>query len=164
MNLSRITSLEPEWTPLVEAIAAMITLAPEYVVVQTYPANSDDLGPYVQTLQEENGALTIEAVSDAYFPGIIGPDALNTLRELGWEDPSDSGLPNFNIFLNGDEVKPGEVAAFLVITLRDVYLITANHQFECAPQDLFIQVVHGEFGVSPGLRFSPLDISRWRNT
>lgn len=163
MNLARIDSLGQEWAPLIETIAALITLAPEFVVVQTYPRNSDEIGPYVQTLQEEDGFLTIEAASDTYLPGVIGPDALNTLHEFGWEDPSDTGLPNYNILLKGEDVRPGDVAAFLVLTLRDVYLVTTNHQFECAPLDLFVQVVHGEFGITPGLRFSPFDFSMRRD-
>lgn len=162
MNLTRLSTLEPRWNSLVETVAAMITLAPEYVVLQTYSPEGQELGAYVQTLQEEDGALTLEASSDTYFPGLINPDSLNTLHELGWEDPSEFGLPNYNIFLQSDEVKPGEVAAFLVLTLRDVYGITPSHQFECAPQELFIQIVHGEFGKAPGLRFSPIDLSQLR--
>lgn len=159
MNLSKLSTLEPRWSSLIKTIAAMITLAPEYVVVQAYSPEGEEVGAYVQTLQEEDGALTLEAASDTYFPGLINPDSLNTLHELGWEDPSEFGLPNYNIFLTSDEVKPGDVAAFLVLTLRDAYGITTSHRFECAPQELFIQIVYGDFGTAPGLRFSAIDIN-----
>jgi hypothetical protein len=160
MNLTRLSTLEPQWSSLIETIAAMLTLAPEYVVVQTFASTGEELGAYVQTLQEEDGALVLEAASDTFVPGIINPDALNTLRELGWEDPSEFGLPNYNIFLQQDEVRPGDVAAFLILTLRDVYGITTKNQFECAPQELFIQIVDGQFGVKPGLQFTPIDLSK----
>ena len=162
MNLDRISTLEPEWAALVETIAAMITLAPEYVVIQTYSATGEEDGPYIQTLQESDGALTLEAVSDSFIPGIVVPDALNTLHELGWSDPEEYGLPNYSIFLESEDVHPGDVAAFLVLTLRDAYSITTSHRFECAPMELFVQVVHGEFGQAPGLTFTPFDISEWR--
>ena len=42
--------LEPAWGSLVRTIAAMITLAPEYVVVQVHTDDGPDGGPYVQTL------------------------------------------------------------------------------------------------------------------
>jgi hypothetical protein len=164
MNLTRLSTLEPQWSSLIETIAAMLTLAPEYVVVQTFASTGEELGAYVQTLQEEDGALVLEAASDTFVPGIINPDALNTLRELGWEDPSEFGLPNYNIFLQPDEVRPGDVAAFLILTLRDVYGITPKNQFECAPQELFIQIVDGQFGVKPGLQFTPIDLSKLKKT
>jgi hypothetical protein len=48
-----------EWTSLVQIFAAMITLAPEQVVLQVHTQFDGDCGPYVQTLQEEDGALHI---------------------------------------------------------------------------------------------------------
>ena len=141
--------LDDSWSPLVKVLSAMITLAPSHVVLQVYTAYDGDCGPYVQTLQEEDGALHVEAVSNAYVDPPIGPDATNTLLEMGWNPPDDDGLPNFHrLFASGD-VRPGEVADFLLRTLRDVYLVTPNDEFECSPHELCEAIVQGECGSAP---------------
>jgi len=163
MKLDRITTLDREWTPLIETLAAMITLAPEYVVLQVYTPHDDECGPYVQTLIESDGGLTLEAASNNFLSPLIGPDAVNTLMELGWkEHDRPEGLPNFSIFVEAEDVHPGTIAAFLVLTLRDAYLVSLKDSFECAPMELFIEIVHGEFGERPGLSFTPFDVAEWR--
>lgn len=153
-------ALEPVWDPLVKTLAAMITLSSEYVVLQVETPYDGHCGPYVQTLQEEDGALTLEAASNEFLDPPLGPDALNTLIELGWSAPGDEeGLPNFSMFLNAEQVDPGSVARFLVLTLRDAYLVSPHDSFEFAPLDLFVDVVHGEFGERPGLQFKPADMN-----
>ena len=42
---------DPNWEALTKTIAAMVVLAPEYVVVQVHGADGPNGGPYVQTLQ-----------------------------------------------------------------------------------------------------------------
>jgi len=159
MQLRYERPLDPIWDPLVETLAAMIILSAEYVVLQVATPHDGTCGPYIQTLQEEDGALTIEAVSNEFIDPPLGPDAINTLREMGWTAPDgEDGLPNFRIFLEADEVEPGQVARFLVATLRDVYLVTPRDSFELAPLELFVQVVDGEFGNRPGIAFTPIDM------
>lgn len=160
MQLNYSRALEPIWNPLVETLAAMITLSSEFVVLQVTTPHDGECGPYVQTLQEDDGALTLEAVSNEYIDPPLGLDAINTLRELGWTAPDgeEEGLPNFRIFLEADEVEPGQVARFLVATLRDVYLVTPKDSFQLEPMELFVQVVEGEFGQRPGLIFTPIDL------
>jgi len=163
MKLISHDELEPTWTPLVEALAAMITLSSEYVVLQVYTQHDDDCGPYIQTLQEEDGALHLEAASNQFLSPKIGPDAINSLRELGWDDPDDGdGIPNFKIFLRPEEASPGVVARFLVATLRDAYLVTPNDSFEFAPPELFVEIVAGEFGTTLPMRFTTFDIENWK--
>lgn len=160
MQLKFETPLDPIWDPLVETVAAMITLSDEYVVLQVTTPHDGACGPYIQTLQEEDGALTLEAVSNEFIEPPLGPDSINTLREMGWITPEgEDGLPNFRIFLESEEVEPGQVARFLVATLRDAYLVTPKDTFELAPTELFIQVVKGEFGDRPGLVFPPIDLN-----
>lgn len=141
-----------EWASLVQILAAMITLAPEQVVLQVHTQFDRDCGPYVQTLQEDDGALHIEAVSNEFFDPEIGPDAINTLLEMGWEPPCEDGLPNFFRFIPSEDVAPGEVAAFLVRTLRDVYLVTPRDRFECAPEELCREILSGEYGPRPSAK------------
>ena len=141
-----------EWASLVQILAAMITLAPEQVVLQVHTQFDRDCGPYVQTLQEDDGALHIEAVSNEFLDPEIGPDAINTLLEMGWESPCEDGLPNFFRFIPSEDVAPGEVAAFLVRTLRDVYLVTPRDRFECAPEELCREILSGEYGPRPSAK------------
>ena len=163
MKLIFKDDLKPEWNALIEALAAMITLSSDYVVLQVYTPHDRECGPYVQILQEEDGALHLEAASNQFLDPKIGPDAINTLREMGWDDPEgEDGIPNFKIFLRPDEVSPGEVAKFLVATLRDAYLVTPNDSFEFAPPELFVQIVTGEFGASIPLQFTTFDIENWK--
>jgi hypothetical protein len=82
---------------------------------------------------------------------------------MGWDDPEgEDGIPNFKIFLRPDETSPGEVARFLVATLRDAYLVTPEDSFEFAPPELFVQIVAGEFGASIPLQFTTFDIENWK--
>lgn len=143
--------LGTEWTSLVQILAAMITLAPEQVVLQVHTNYDGACGPYVQTLQEEDGALHIEALSNEFLDPPMGPDAINSLLEMGWEPPCDDGLPNFFRFIHSDDVRPGEVADFLVRTLRDVYLVQSTDRFECMPDELCRAVVRGDYGFKPSI-------------
>lgn len=156
--------LEPEWEPLVQALAAMITLSSEFVVLQAYTPHDGQCGPYVQTLQEEDGHLTLEAASNRFLDPPIGPDSMNTLLELGWTEPDEpGGLPNYRILLEADAVNPGEVARFLCRTLRDAYMVSPSDTFEMAPQQLFVEVLSGDFGRPPPLQFTSFDLDEWRN-
>ena len=144
--------LGEDWVPLVQVLAAMITLAPEHVTLQVHTEFDCGCGPYVQTLQEDDGALHIEAVSNEFLDPEIGPDAINTLLEMGWNPPDDDGLPNFHRLIPSEDVAPGDVAAFLVRTLRDVYLVTPRDRFECAPEELCRQILSGEYGPRPSAK------------
>ena len=148
------TPLEPGWGSLVRTIAAMITLAPEYVVVQVHTDDGPDGGPYVQTLVEEDGAMTIEASSNTFLDTPIDDLAIEVLHSLGWNDPDpEFHLPNFHQFLQGEDVKPGLIAELLVRTLRDGYGVNQKASFEMAPLQLFTEVINGEYGDKPGMIF-----------
>ena len=145
--------LDDSWTPLVKVLSAMITFAPSHVVLQVHTAYDVGCGPYVQTQQEEDGALHAEAVSNKFADPPIGPDAMNTLREMGWNLPNED-VPNFHRRIEANAVRPEDVASLLLRTLRDAYLITPSNEFECGPHDLCDAIVQGEFGSVPilGLR------------
>ena len=146
--------LEPAWGSLVRTIAAMITLAPEYVVVQVHTDDGPDGGPYVQTRVEEDGAMTIEASSNTFLDTPIDDLAIEVLHSLGWNDPDpEFQLPNFHQFLQGEDVKPGLIAELLVRTLRDGYAVNQKASFEMAPLQLFTEVINGEYGDKPGMIF-----------
>jgi hypothetical protein len=145
--------LEPIWDSLIRTIAAMVTLAPEYVVVQVHGDDGPDGGPYVQTLREDDGYLTLEAASNEFLDVPLSVEASSVLVEMGWNSPEpDEGAPNY-FYVIGPESTPGEIADFLVRTLRDVYKVSTSAAFEMAPLELFIEVVDGEFGEPSGLTF-----------
>ena len=146
--------LESGWGSLVRTIAAMITLASEYVVVQVHTDDGPDGGPYVQTLVEEDGAMTIEASSNTFLDTPIDDRAIEVLHSLGWNDPDpEFQLPNFHQFLQAEDVKPGLIAELLVRTLRDGYAVSQKASFEMAPLQLFTEVINGEYGDKPGMIF-----------
>jgi len=84
---------------------------------------------------------------------------------MGWSTPEpDSGMPNFFCSVGPDSTTR-EIAEFLVRTLRDVYAVSVEAEFELAPLDLFIELVNGEFGPASGMTFvqstsDPRDIGR----
>jgi len=103
--------------------------------------------------------MTLEAASNEFLDPQVGPDAINTLLEMGWSPPTkEDGLPNFTVFLEPDRIFPGAVARFLITTLRDAYLVTPQDRFELAPQELFIDIATGAFGNALSITFSPIDL------
>ena len=147
-------SLEADWQPLVSTIAAMVTLAPEHVVVQVHSDDGPNGGPYVQTLCEEDGAMTLEAASNVFLDQKLSHEAIELLQSMGWSEPEpDIGLPNHHCMVSADSAAPGDIAEFLVRTLRDVYGVTTSAVFEMAPYDLFVSVLNGEYGVETGMQF-----------
>lgn len=146
--------LKPDWGSLVRTIAAIITLSQEYVVIQVHDEDGPNGGPYVQTLLEEDGAMTIEASSNTFLNTPIDDRAIGVLHLLGWNDP-DLALqhPNFNQLMQGEDVRPGAIAELLVRTLRDGYAVNHKASFEMAPLQLFIDVINGDYGEKPGMIF-----------
>lgn len=144
--------LASEWQPLVRTIAAMVTLAPEHVVVQVHGDDGPHGGPYVQTLQEDDGATTLEAASNAFLDTPLSDGAIETLRSMGWHDPEpEIGLPNHYCMVAGESAASVDIAEFLVRTLRDAYGVGASAAFEMAPFDLFVAILDGQFGVETGM-------------
>jgi len=141
------------WSPLVRTIAAMVTLSPEHVVVQVHGDDGPHGGPYVQTLREDDGYMTLEAASNVFLDTPLSEDAISQLLKMGWNSPEpEEGMPNFFCIV-GPDLSPGDIAEFLVRTLCDVYKVSTSAEFEMAPLQLFTEVVHGEYGPSPGMRF-----------
>jgi len=133
------------WVRLHKFVAALVALTHDVVVISVSVPHFD--GPvYVQMCREDDGALTLEAESNAYLEPPLSPDAINTVKELGWEEPRDETLPNYVKFLEREEAAPGAVARILIDTLRLVYLTKPNdlHSFE--PAILVRSLLAGEFG------------------
>ena len=160
-----IPPLDPIWDSLVRTIAAMITLAPEYVVIQVHGDDGPDGGPYMQTLREDDGYLTLEAASSQFLDIPLDEEAISKLLNSRWNEPElDDGMPNYFCSV-GPELAPVDIAKLLTHTLIDVYKVTSSAAFEMAPLQLFVELISGEFGEPTGMMFAkddsdPRDVGR----
>lgn len=141
------------WRRLTSFVAALIALTDDAVVISVRTEQFDD-DVYVQLCREDDGALHLEAVSDAYLEPPLSPDAVDEMHALGWMDPPGDGLENYVVFLEAEQTAPGEVAAFLVETLRRVYSTKPSdlHRFE--PNAQVRSLLRGDFGPHNAVRAS----------
>ena len=137
---------------LVSFVAALVALTDDVVVVNV---SSSDEHPevYVQLCREDDGALTLEAVSNQFLSRELTPDQISTLHAMGWNDPLDGEMPNFNRFVPARETAPGEIAEFLVRTLINVYGTLPSDRHTFAPFHLASSLLNGAFG--PELAANP---------
>jgi hypothetical protein len=130
---------------LIKFVAALIALTDDVVVIEVKTERYPD-GVYVQLCREDDGALTIEAVSNRYLTPPLTPDEITALHALGWEDPYDEDLPNYVRYLEPEQTSPGEVAVFLVRTLQLVYGTKPSDLHQFAPVTLVRTLLKGEHG------------------
>jgi len=137
---------------LVSFVAALVALTDDVVVVNV---SSSDEHPevYVQLCREDDGALTLEAVSNQFLSRELTPDQISTLHAMGWNDPVDGEMPNFHRFVPARETAPGEIAEFLVRTLINVYGTLPSDRHTFAPFHLASSLLNGAFG--PELAANP---------
>lgn len=130
---------------LVAFVAAMVALTDDTVVVNV---DATDSHPevYVQLCREDDGALTLEAISNEFLDRPLTPDQVATLHSLGWEDPREGGLPNFHQFIEQRATAPGAVAEILVRTLHQVYGTDPGDAHQFAPFELASNLLGGAFG------------------
>jgi hypothetical protein len=152
-------SEELGWQRLTQFVAALVALTDDVVVISVDTGQFDS-DVYVQLCREDDGALTLEAVSDAFLDPPLPPDTVDVLHQMGWEDPPGEGLPNFVQYLESDRTAPGEVAGILVETLRRAYSVKPSDSFRFAPLSHVRALLNGDFGaelaanpdLSPGRR------------
>lgn len=130
---------------LIKFVAALIALTDDVVVINVETERYPD-GVYVQLCREDDGALTIEAVSNRYLTPPLTPDEITALHALGWEDPREEDLPNYLRYLEPEQTAPGEVAQFLVRTLQLVYGTKPSDLHQFAPDQLVRELLKGEHG------------------
>lgn len=143
MNLEQISTLGTEWASTIDVIESMLAWSEDFVTVNVFTADGDFV-TYVQTLLLENGSFLIEASSQTDPPELINAFALQALHSLGWQHPTGEDFPNFFMVLPTWHIK--DIAAFLVLTLRNVYGITTDHKYGCIPEDVFSQVLRWKVG------------------
>lgn len=119
-----------EWLEITKLFAEMIEAANDLLIIQTYSERYGDCHPYLQICYEDDGAMTIEAVSNQFLRPRLSVDAQNTMNELGWGLSEEENMPNYFMFLHKEDASPLYVAELFTKTLRQVYGITTQDAIE----------------------------------
>jgi len=123
-------ALAEEWLSITKLFAEAITKANDLLIIQTHSERYEGCHPYLQICYEDDGAMTIEAVSNRFLTPPLSPDAQNTMSELGWELSDEPGLPNYFMFLHKEDANPQIVAELFTKTLRLAYGIQVDDPLE----------------------------------
>ena len=86
---------EQWWLDTTKLFAEAIATAKDILVIDASSDRFNDGHPYIQICYEDDGAMTIEAVSSNFLDPGLSPDAINSLAELGWEISDDPKMPNY---------------------------------------------------------------------
>ena len=122
--------LAEQWLSITKLFAEAIAKANDLLIIQTHSERYEGCHPYLQICYEDDGAMTIEAVSNRFLTPPLSPDAQNTMSELGWELSDEPGLPNYFIFLHEEDAQPEIVAELFTKTLRLAYGIQVDDPIE----------------------------------
>ena len=117
------------WLEITEMFEKAIEAADDLLIIDTETDHYEDCQPYLQICFEDDGAMTIEAVSSQFLKPGLSPDAQNSMAELGWQ-LSDERSPNYFQFLLKDDAHPKVIARLFAQTLRTVYGITPADTIE----------------------------------
>jgi hypothetical protein len=117
------------WLEIAEMLEKAIAAADDLLIIDTETDHYEDCQPYLQICFEDDGAMTIEAVSNQFLKPGLSPDAQNSMAELGWQ-LSDERSPNYFQFLLKDDAHPKVIARLFAQTLRIVYGITPADTIE----------------------------------
>jgi hypothetical protein len=118
------------WLEITKLFEKAISSANDLLVIDTETTHYEDCQPYLQICYEDDGAMTIEAVSSKFLSPALSPDAQNSLAELGWQLSEEEGLPNYFQFLHKEEADPKIIAQLFAQTFRTVYGVTPSDTIE----------------------------------
>jgi hypothetical protein len=121
---------EQWWLDTTKLFADAIAAAKDILVIDASSDRFNDGHPYLQICYEDDGAMTIEAVSSKFLDPGLSLDAQNTLAELGWQFTNEEKSPNYFQFLHTEEADPKIVAELFTRTFRSVYGITPSDTIE----------------------------------
>jgi hypothetical protein len=118
------------WLEITKLFVKAISSANDLLVIDTETTHYEGCQPYLQICYEDDGAMTIEAVSSKFLNPALPPDAQNTLSELGWQLSEEKGLPNYYQFLRKEDADPKVIAQLFAQTFRTVYGVTPSDTIE----------------------------------
>ena len=130
------------WLEVTKIFAAAIKTADDILVIDAESDRYEDGHPYIQICYEDDGAMTIEAVSSMFLMPGLSPDAHHTLLELGWQLTDDEGSPNYFQFLHAEESNPQQLAQLFAKTFRDVYGVRSSDLFDISPQSVMEKITN----------------------
>lgn len=110
-----------EWLDLTEIFTTAIATSDDLLIIQAFSNQFEGYQPYLQICYEDDGAMTIESVSNRFLKPPLSIDAQNTMAELGWELSDEKGLPNYFKFLHKEDADAQVVAQLFAKTLRTAY-------------------------------------------
>ena len=122
--------IEKEWLSKTNVITEAIASANDLLIIEAQSDRYEDCHPYLQICYEDDGAMTIEAVSNLFLHPPLSLDAQNTMAELGWGLSNESSLPNYFIFLHKEVAHAEVVAELFTRTLRLAYGIQVDDPIE----------------------------------
>lgn len=127
---SNAAEIAEAWLSITAQFYKFIESSNDLLIVQTNSSRYESCHPYLQICYEDDGAMTIEAVSNKFLRPELSIDAQNTMLELGWELSDEPTLPNYFRFLHKEEADPKIVAELFTKTLRCAYGITPQDSIE----------------------------------
>ena len=118
------------WLEITKLFEKAISSANDLLIINTETNKYKGCQPYLQICFEDDGAMTIEAVSSKFLSPALSPDAQNSLAELGWQLSEQEGLPNYFQFLHKEEADPKIIAQLFAQTFRTIYGVTPSDTIE----------------------------------
>jgi hypothetical protein len=118
------------WLEITVMFEKAIAAADDLLIIDTETDHYEDCQPYIQICFEDDGAMTIEAVSNEFLQPGLSPDAQHTMAELGWQLSDDDRSPNYFQFLHKEDAAPRVIAELFAKTFRIVYGITPADTIE----------------------------------
>ena len=126
---------------LIEFTAALLSLASE-VIIQVKTASDRDFESTIRVRRKGADGRGIVAEIDAP----VGEELESALLGAGWEEPTGSGTLGFHRAWSGDDAAPGDVAAALIETLREVFGADVRDVYRFEPASLVAELLQGNFG------------------
>jgi hypothetical protein len=117
---------------MIDLLTAYLEQGADHFTLQTH-GGGYQVGPYVQALQEHDGMLLIEAISNKFLEPPASSMDHQVMLFLGWRLMPEDYLPNYTQFINQSEVSAREIAIKLVQALHFGYGVDDSFKYEIAP-------------------------------
>lgn len=118
---------------MIDLLATYLEQGADHFTLQTYGGNYQ-VAPYVQALQEHDGILLIEAISNKFLKPQASELDHQVMLFLGWRLSPEDYLPNYTQFIDQSVVSAKDIAIKLVQTLHFGYGVDDSFQYEIAPK------------------------------
>jgi hypothetical protein len=118
---------------LVQVLETYIANKADHFTLQTYGGDYID-GPYVQALQEHNGILLIEAVSNEFLIPALPAMGHQAMLFMGWRFYPEGYLPNYVQYIDQSKTSPREIAIKMAQALHFAYGVDETYAFKIAPE------------------------------